>query len=657
LAKTLRLRLRLHNFATFSVLSAILFLLIAVGIDQGARAITRARVINGIERQANNLAHFSIEPQLTSSPLAGQMDRLKPVEQAMGTEMERGFFLSLRVFDVNNKLVETYDPNSVTKGFTKNQGLSDDVSGDVSTVVFDKSPNREGGRYLRVFVPLHANRSARTVGTLELTLPYNAVKAAVDADSRKLFWVVLAGLAILYGALLRISRRASNDLQQKVAENQYQALHDVLTGLPNRGVFRDRVRQALAQAHRDKTIVAVMLMDLDRFKEINDTLGHHHGDLLLQQIGPRLQSVLRETDTVARLGGDEFAVLLPGLNDAAAAIHVADKMRGVLKRNFLVGELTLHVDASVGIALHPGHGNDVDTLLQRADVAMYMAKAAGTGREVYTADKDEHSPTRLALIGELRQAIDAGQLILHYQPKVDLMSGDVVGVEALVRWDHPTRGFLPPGVFVPLSEHTGLIEPMTLKILDQALKQSRDWDNAGFPLKMSVNLSVRNLLDPQLPGKIEHMLQKWGVPANRLELELTETSIMQDPRRASGCLDALHALGVRIAIDDFGTGYSSLFYLKRLPISVLKIDKSFILNMPSNDNDAAIVRSIIDLAHNLGIEVVAEGVETEEVRNHLRALGCDLSQGYYHGRPIPAEDLTWSLSLATLGPEAQGVNE
>jgi diguanylate cyclase (GGDEF)-like protein len=476
----------------------------------------------------------------------------------------------------------------------------------------------------------------------------------VSNDARKLFTVLLAGLAVLYVAMLRITSRASKDLERKVRESEYQALHDLLTGLPNRAVFRDRVQHAIAMAGRDKALSAVMLMDLDRFKEINDTLGHHHGDLLLQQIGPRIQSVLREADTVARLGGDEFAVLLDSITDAAAAVHVADKIRGVLKRPFQIEDLTLHIDVSIGIALFPGHGNDVDMLLQRADVAMYMAKAGGTGREVYTADRDKHSPTRLALIGELRTAIDNEQLTVHYQPKVDIRSGKVLGVEALVRWDHPTRGFLPPVTFVPLSEHTGLIEPMTLQVLNNSLRQASDWKNAGFDMEVAVNLSVRNLLDPQLATKVEHMLHRWNVSPQRLELEITETSIMSDPRRAMGVLESLSELGVRIAIDDFGTGYSSLFYLKRMPINVIKIDKSFILNMTANDNDLVIVRSIIDLAHNLGLKVVAEGVETEDVLGQLETLGCDLSQGFFHGRPMPAEDLTWSLSLEKLsGPQAK----
>jgi EAL domain-containing protein (putative c-di-GMP-specific phosphodiesterase class I) len=319
-----------------------------------------------------------------------------------------------------------------------------------------------------------------------------------------------------------------------------------------------------------------------------------------------------------------------------------------LQKPFPVQGITLHVDASIGIALYPGHGKTVDQLLQRADVAMYMAKASGNGREVYVAQRDENSPSKLALIGELRYAIESDELLLHYQPKVHLRTGDIHGLEALVRWQHPMRGLMRSGEFVPIAENTGLIEPMTMKILRLALKQARRWQDEGARLSVAVNLSVRNLLDPNLPQEVAKLLGQCGVEPERLELEITESSIMSDPQRAREILIRLAAMGIRLAIDDFGTGHSSLSYLKQLPVHTLKIDKSFIINMTADENDLVIVQSTIDLAHNLGLEVVAEGVESEEVWNKLKLLGCDLAQGYWRGAPVPAEDIDYAMAVIEL---------
>lgn len=421
---------------------------------------------------------------------------------------------------------------------------------------------------------------------------------------------------------------------------EHQAMHDALTTLPNRRLFQDRIRQALLGGRRGRQPVGVLIIDLDRFKDINDTLGHHMGDLLLQMIGPRLQALLRESDTIARLGGDEFAVLLPNVVDAAGGVKVADKILAALEEPFVVEGLDLDIDASIGIALYPEHGEDVNTLMQRADVAMYLAKEAHTGYELYTLERDRHSAKRLALLGELRRAIEDGQFVLHYQPIADMQSGSIGGVEALVRWQHPRHGLMMPDEFIPLAEHTGLIKPLTLFVLNQALRQCRTWHQAGLELTVAVNLSVRSLQDEEFPDEVARLLHDHQVDPSWLELEITESAIVVDPIRALGVLGRLGVMGVGLSLDDFGTGYSSLAYLKRLPVSEIKIDKSFIINMALDDNDAVIVRSTIELARNLGLQVVAEGVETEEMWSLLSSLGCDLAQGYYLSRPIPAEDLT-----------------
>jgi diguanylate cyclase (GGDEF)-like protein len=387
-----------------------------------------------------------------------------------------------------------------------------------------------------------------------------------------------------------------------------------------------------------------MILDLDRFKEVNDTLGHHNGDLLLKQIGSRLTAALRESDSIARLGGDEFGVLLPQIADGDEALAVAEKIRQALREPVALNGISLDLAATIGIAVYPEHGDDVVTLLQRADVAMYLAKEDHTGCELYLPERDEYSPARLALVAELRRAIDQEELVLHYQPKAELKGGRVVGVEALVRWQHPERGLLRPDEFVPLAERTGLIKELTLRVLEAALHQLRAWQENGLQLSVSVNLSARDLLDLELPETVERLLRKYDLPPNRLELEITESVILADPMRARLVLNRLSAMGVELAIDDFGSGYSSLAYLKRLPVRQIKIDRSFVMNMEQDENDAVIVRSTIDLGRNLGLRVVAEGVESEATWSDLARLECDLAQGYYLSRPIPAQALAHWVS-------------
>ncbi len=415
---------------------------------------------------------------------------------------------------------------------------------------------------------------------------------------------------------------------------EHQALHDSLTDLPNRVLLHDRLQQAIRAAQRNDASVALLVMDLDRFKEVNDTFGHHIGDLLLEQLGERLGVVLRSSDTIARLGGDEFAVLLPtaGLDDARL---IAQRLLQVLEQPFALGGLQLEIDASIGIALSPDHGSDADTLLRRADVAMYVAKRGNTGFTLYVADQDQHSPTRLAMVGELRRAIEQNELSLYFQPKVDLQSGEIICAEALVRWQHPRHGILSPDLFVPIAEQTGLIRPLSRWVLDAALRQVNRWRQDGLDLAVAVNLSMRNLHDPEIADMIRQRLARWGVPTHRLTIEITENSLMADAARAMEVLTRLRSMGVGISIDDFGTGYASLAYLKRMPVHELKIDKSFVAHMATDNSDAAIVRSTVGLAHDLGLSVVAEGVEDQETWDLLCAVGCDIAQGYFISRPLP----------------------
>ncbi len=452
-------------------------------------------------------------------------------------------------------------------------------------------------------------------------------------------WLLLPLLALPLVAVHRAGRLA--------ALNEHQALHDVLTDLPNRALFRDRVVHALDEARRRGSQVVVLLMDLDRFKEINDTLGHHHGDALLKQVGPRIAAVLRASDTVARLGGDEFAVMLPDAAGAEAGRQIARKILGALEQPIVVQDLALEIGASIGIACAPDHGDDVDALIQRADVAMYVAKEAHSGCELYEPSQDEHTLERLALMGELRRAMDRRELFVVYQPKVELATGELRGAEALVRWAHPQRGLIPPGLFVEHAERAGLVRPLTLFVLDAALEQLDRWRRDGLELAVAVNLSVRSLLDQGLPGDVAALLERWGTPPSALKLEITESTIMADPVRARLILEELHAMGVGLAIDDFGTGYSSLSYLSALPVEELKIDRSFVMAMAANRDDETIVQSTVDLGRNLGLRVVAEGIEDEEVCRRLEALGCHLGQGYHFSRPVGGEELAaWARARA-----------
>lgn len=457
-------------------------------------------------------------------------------------------------------------------------------------------------------------------------------------------------LAILPIALSVFIARRWRDLSREVVarrrvqeELAQEALHDGLTGLANRTLLNERLQQALLASRRSGTAVAVTFLDLDRFKEINDTLGHHVGDELLKQIGPRLSGELREVDTIARLGGDEFAVLLPDVADSISAVAVARRLQSALERAFSVNDLAVVVEGSIGVAVFPEHGQDAETLMQRADFAMYRAKEMHLGVSVYDPELERDTPKRLSLLTDLRRALDEQELVLFFQPKADLVTGQVRGVEALVRWQHPQHGLVGPDEFIPAAEQTGMIKQLALYVLDGAMQQCREWHDAGLDLTIAVNLSARNLLDLELPDHVARLLDKWQLSPGSLVLEITETTVMVDPGRALRVLERLSQMGIALAIDDYGTGYSSLAYLRRLPVTQLKIDKSFVTTMTSEDDNAVIVRSTVDLARHLGLDVVAEGVEDRETLQRLTDLGCDAAQGYYLSHPVPGNQIPAAL--------------
>ena len=460
-----------------------------------------------------------------------------------------------------------------------------------------------------------------------------------DSKGRRLCYQISCVGVVENGLLRRVWGTTKDITARKRYEDrlEYQSTHDALTKLPNRIKLYREIDHWIH--HREEGhLCALMLIDLDRFKEINDTLGHQVGDRLLQLIGPRLETEMSEMPgLIARLGGDEFAIFLPRIRNQRQAIVFGHRVLDALRQEFDVEGFCTEISASIGISLCPNQAKDVSTMMRYADVAMYRAKTEMSGLSLYNPEYDPHSPKRLALMGELGRAIREDQLRLYFQPKVSLESNCFYGFEALLRWNHPELGFVPPGEFIPIVEMTSLIHPMTAWVLEKSIEQCRSWHDQGLAVTVAVNLSARNLLDENMPKQIMRLLQQYQLPPKYLELEITESSIMTDPNRAMRVLDQLHELGVLLAIDDFGTGYSSLAYLKRLPVQTLKIDYSFVRNMLEDKQDEVIVNSTIHLAHNLGLKVVAEGVENEELLRRLNMMGCDDAQGYHIGRPMPAD--------------------
>jgi diguanylate cyclase (GGDEF)-like protein len=487
---------------------------------------------------------------------------------------------------------------------------------------------------VRVFLPAHPDSAPpgpATTWLVAVDLPQDTAEAVLmgRAWQQQVTLVVVvalltAGLLWLRGALLRGERRSRTD---------------ALTGLLNHDGLVQAARPALAAATPERP-AALLLIDLAEFRSVNDTLGHAAGDLLLHQVGAALRARVRSGDLVARLGGDEFAILLTELPEEAAAQLRAEHLLADLRTApFCVEGIALSVDASIGVALAPQHGRTIMELLQPADIAMFQAKRGHKGTMLYDESLDSYSIDRLELVAELRRALDQGEFVLHYQPKMALPGRRIYGVEALVRWQHPTRGLLPPGDFLPLLETTGLIQPLSRWVLGEATRQAAAWRDAGMPLKVAVNMSSRSLLSPALPATVLSLLRGADLPPPFLELEITETAIMTNPERAAHILTELRSHGIDISVDDFGAGYTSLAFLRVLPVTALKIDRSLVSRMLDNSADQAVTEAVIDLGHRLGLRVIAEGVESEELLDRLVALGCDRAQGFLISRPLPPDEL------------------
>jgi diguanylate cyclase (GGDEF)-like protein len=485
-------------------------------------------------------------------------------------------------------------------------------------------------------------RALKLLQEAGLDIPFVIVSGAIGEDLAVATVRQGAMDYVLKDRLARLGTAVQNALEQSQLRRrqreaqralEHLALHDGLTDLPNRLLLRQRVEQAIA----DHPTVALLLLDIDNFKEINDTFGHQVGDRLLREVGPRLGEQLTPADLIARLGGDEFAIVLPNA-DADQALRVAHSMLRV-ERPFLIDGHPLEVTASIGIAVFPQHGADAETLLRRADVAMYLAKRSANSYALYRPEDDPYDASRLLLRTDLRTAITEGEIILHYQPQVAIATGEVTGLEALARWRHPTRGWIPPVEFIQVAERMALIKPLTAHVLELAARQVVDWQTMGISLPVAVNVSMRNLLDPQFPETLESTISAAGVEARKLKLEITESALMVEPTRVLETMNRVRAMGFAFAIDDFGTGYSSLAYLQRLPVEELKIDRAFVGQLPVDQGSLAIVRATIELAGSMGLDVVAEGVEDEATWQTLQRLGCSMAQGYFLSRPIPAAEV------------------
>jgi diguanylate cyclase (GGDEF)-like protein len=626
----------------FAVSTCFALALAAAAILMVVRNLVTVQAERAATSQARVIANSGLRGALRPS------DFEHPVDASRQAALDTLFQTS--VLDEGILLVELYGENGRVTYSTDHrlvgaiapgqlghvrEALTGTVRGDATTLPTGAAGSGHPRRVLRTYAPVAVRGGS---GVVALFQDYKPIEHAAATTFLPTAGVFEAVLILLFVALVPILRRVTVRLRRQMEEIEHRALYDQLSGLPNRTLFRDRLEQAILTARRGAGSATVMFLDIDHFKEINDTLGHETGDVLLKALAARLGEEMRANETLARLGGDEFAILCAGSAEDASLL--AERLHGALHAPFLVHDFPLEVATSIGIATYPEHGEDLDALLQHADVAMYVAKEARAGTAIYDPEQDMNDSARLSLAGELRRAIEQEELVLHFQPKAELDSGHIVGVEALVRWQHPERGFIPPNEFIPIAERTGLIKPLSRYVIKTALRQCSEWRAAGLDLHIAVNLTIPDLLDLALPDLIDGLLTETCVPADKLELEITESTILADPFRVRQVLNRLNEMGLRLAIDDFGTGYSSLAYLRRLPVQTIKIDRSFVMDMCENQNDATIVRSTIELGRNLGLEVVAEGVESQEAWDTLRSQGCTLAQGYLIGRPMPAQDVT-----------------
>jgi diguanylate cyclase (GGDEF)-like protein len=609
----------------------------------------QAHSVADASQSARLIANIGIQPRLSPHELRVGLTaaEIRELDRQLRARSTTENLARIKIWNAAHVVVYSDDHRLIGHSFSAAHDLDDALAGRSNNAdVITPRPGSETasevglGQLVEVYVPLRFAASGRPAGAFEIYLSYRPIAAAIAHDRRLIVLVVAVGLAVLWAILFRIVAQASRRLRRQSRENYTLARYDPLTGLPNRTLFRERVDTALRSAGARRDTVAVLLIDLDGFTEINGTLGNPTGDAVLCATAERLQAQLGKDTLVARIGGDEYAILCPRADGVSGALITAEKIQSAMEATLIVGGIALNVDASIGLAVLDDDDESLDDLLQHADAALARARTQRSRVEAYSTHFDSFDPGRLLLLGEVRSALERDEFELHYQPKVELSSGRVSGVEALLRWRHPQHGLLTPMTFIPLVEQTALIESVTQRVLERALEQMARWREQGVELEMSVNLSARNLLEVALPDRIETLLRDHGISPERLTVEITESAAMADPDRGVEVLCALSERGIRVSVDDFGTGNASIAYLARLPADEIKIDKAFITGLCEDERAEAIARSTIDLARHLDLRVVAEGIETQAVFEHLAELSCDTGQGYFISRPLAADALT-----------------
>jgi diguanylate cyclase (GGDEF)-like protein len=636
---------------------------LALGVTLSTRyahEIDHAAIADG-GALAQAIGNSGVEPFLEGHPLADGLNARERYSLMMSTGnlLSEGTVLRLRVRDVTGQVIfDAANPTALPGEPLVDPEVQAVARGDeiveLTTLGSDvvDGADDDGVAAIESYVALWSPANpTEPVGVLEVYLPFAPIEAVRAESLHRMQLTLVAGLFMLWMALAVLVWQVTRKVHRQSRHHEHLALHDTLTGLPNRALYNDRVQTALAGARRGGHDVGLAIVDLDRFKEVNDSLGHQNGDTFLRSVAERMAASIRPGDTLARLGGDEFGIVLPGATETGME-DILRRIQDALGEEIELAGVPVSAEASIGYAMWPTDADDAETLKQRADLALYTAKEARAAVVRYHAGIDEFDPQRLGLVAELKRAIVNDDLVLHYQPKIDMLTGRVVAFEALVRWQHPTRGMIPPVDFIPIAESTGLITPLTKWVVDAALHQLSTWTSSstgpGVPdLAIAVNISARNLREEHLAAWVFERLDHYGVAPSRLVLEVTETSFATDPVRATHVLEQLSAGGVRVSLDDFGQGYTSLGSLGRLPVSELKIDRGFIWAMQASAEDRAIVASVIQLGHQLGLSVVAEGVETEAMLDDLRRLGCDTVQGFLFSPPVPA-----SKALGLIGSPA-----
>ena len=660
-----RLRTGSSLFAMYAVASLVPVSVLGGVLIRGYHDEGLSRGLDQGRAQAAVIVQMAIAPALSGADLSEGLTRAERRRLASATDLAifNGSVTRLRLLSFNGAVSFSDDGSVLGAVPVTDPAFQTAADGRVDARIVAAGP--QSAAAIRVLQPVVAASSGQATGVLEVYLPYDAIAAKVRAETRDTITRLALGLAGLYFVLALISWWTTRALRRHAADHEHQALHDVLTGLPNRELFRRRAEAALTAGRGGKR-GAMVLIDLDHFKEVNDTLGHHAGDELLRVVARRLSESLRTDDTVARLGGDEFGMVLPGGGDRDETVALLTRIRDELGEEFVLAGVTLSVEASFGVCFYPDDAVTVEGLLQHADAAMYQGKHGQTGVVVYEPAVPQTAPRQFAssrpatqalvVQRELRRALVRDELVLHYQPKIELSTGRVSCVEALVRWQHPERGLLPPSDFLSVAERCELIEPLTSWVLRRALVDYATWTAAGHDWTVAVNVSARNLSSLDFAGRVHQTLQEEGVRPDRLHLEVTETALAFDTELAGQVVGALSAQGISMSIDDFGIGYTGLSQLRTLKVAEVKIDQMFIAGLPGNEQDRAIVRSVIDLGHRLGCLVTAEGVELQEVADWLEDAGCDHAQGYLWLRPSPWTEVArnFGATTSTIAPTVSG---